>query len=150
MPRTREHSEPTRQIYASIREDIYLAAKTRAAELRVPMRRFIEDALSMAISPDMTASGAPSVGASSSPPSVWDDQYIEAQARQPLGAPLDLSEEEARQVALGAFGGGLSAANPPQEAPAPGDLGDPLDVSDEDAAKIARESLMFGAFGRSE
>ena len=165
MPKKREHSQPTRQIYASIREDIYLAAKTRAAELRVPMRRFIEDALSIAVnSSDLASYGIQSDDASHSesiPPSVWDDQYIDAQARQPLGAPLDLSEDEARRVALGAFGFSSQPARTslpnvsPDQSPLEqslidtgGRVGDPVEISDEDAEKIARGSLEFDAFRR--
>ena len=35
----------TRQVYASIREELYIAAKSKALELRMPMREFIEHAL---------------------------------------------------------------------------------------------------------
>ena len=154
MPRKKEHSQPTRQIYASIREDVYLAAKARATELRLPMRRFIEEALANAISvdssalPELTGSQFPP---DKRPPSIWDDQYLEAQARQPLGAPLNLSEDEARRVALGAF----EHAAEPEEQPAPsaqdriqnhamGYVGDPVELSDEDAAQIARNVLLLG------
>ncbi len=154
MPRTREHSQPTRQIYASIREDIYLAAKARATELRLPMRRFIEEALANAIRADSSAPTeltASEFSPEQRPPSVWDDQYLEAQARQPLGAPLNLSEHEARRVALGAF----EYAAEPEDQPVPsvldriqshatGNVGDPVELSDEDAAKIARDVLLFG------
>ena len=107
MPRTREHSEPTRQLYASIREDIYLAAKSRAAQLRLPLRRFIEDALVDAIDGNnstLNESLDENEAISTNPMTVWDDQYIGAQASQPLGSPLDLSEGEARRVALEGFG----------------------------------------------
>ena len=132
-----------------------MAAKTRAAELRVPMRRFIEDALESAVNPDSAALTA-SAGASSAPPSIWDDQYIGAQARQPLGSPLDLSEEEARRVALGAFGASIepgehiSPGRQRLEQRAHGDVGDPVELSDEDAAMFLRDALSFGTFGSSE
>lgn len=160
MPRTREHSLPTRQLYASIREDIYLAAKSRAAELRLPMRRFIEDALVNAIS--LGEDGVPkydetSLKTTPRPPSVWDDQYLQAQARQPLGAPLNLSEDEARRVALGAFDAASGPTEPaatalPQhlDGQAQGQVGDPVELSDEDAEQIAREALTFGISGISE
>ena len=160
MPRTREHSLPTRQLYASIREDIYLAAKSRAAELRLPMRRFIEDALLSAISTDegdLSEYDETSLKTTPRPPSVWDDQYLQAQARQPLGTPLNLSEDEARRVALGAFGAASEPTEPaaidrPQrlDGRASGQVGDPVELSDEDAEQIAREALTFGISGVSE
>ena len=48
MPRQKS-SVPTRQLYAQIREDLYLGAKARAAEMRVPLRTFLENALEMAL-----------------------------------------------------------------------------------------------------
>ena len=154
MPRTREHSEPTRQLYASIREDIYLAAKSRAAQLRLPLRRFIEDALVSAIDGDgsiakeiLNEQEASSIG----PNTVWEDQYIGAQASQPLGSPLDLSEDEARRVALEGF---IVLGESASESYSSGDqgvgirvhgqLGDPVDLSDDDAAEFARQTLAFG------
>ena len=153
MPKVREHSQPTRQIYASIREDIYLAAKTRAAELRLPMRRFIEDALELAINPNSAPAPDAVDATPAAPTSIWDDQYIDAQARQPLGAPLALSEDEARRVALGAFGAGDYAIADDRERlehREQGDVGDPVEMSDEDAEKIAREAFSFGAIGGRE
>ncbi|MXY46895.1 MAG: hypothetical protein F4Y44_07910 [Chloroflexi bacterium] len=152
MPRIREHSEPTRKLYADIREDIYLAAKSRAAELRVPMRRFVEDALTNAISGNSTPlSESLDVAATPIAPSIWDDQYLRAQANQPLGAPIGLSDDEARRVALGAFDfsdnidapNHGSCSNRP-EFQAQGRVGDPVDFSEEDAAHWARKALMFG------
>ncbi|MCY3638204.1 MAG: hypothetical protein OXG80_03800 [Chloroflexi bacterium] len=153
MPRIREHSEPTRKLYADIREDIYLAAKSRAAELRVPMRRFVEDALTNAISGDSTQlSRSSDATAAPIEPSVWDDQYLRAQANQPLGAPIGLSDDEARRVALGAFDFSNSIDAPMHDSDsrqpefqALGRVGDPVDFSDEDAAHLARTALMFGA-----
>lgn len=160
MPRTREHSQPTRQIYASIREDVYLAAKARATELRLPMRRFIEEALANAISAEsstLTELTGSQISPDKRPPSVWDDQYLEAQARQPLGAPLNLSEHEARRVALGAFEYAAEYADQPVpsvpdriQSQAVGYVGDPVELSDEDAAQIARDVLLFGSRGGRE
>ena len=160
MARTREHSLPTRQIYASIREDVYLAAKSRAAELRLPMRRFIEIALANAIEADGAApvdARHPEDASLPQAPSIWDDQYLEAQARQPLGAPLVLSEEEARRVALGAFAAltdfhetSSDTEKSHLESRARGQVGDPVQLSDEDAAEIAREALLFGMPGGEE
>ena len=161
MPRTKEHSLPTRQLYASIREDIYLAAKAKATELRLPLRRFIEDALEAAIQGGaigQTPSEAPTLlDATPSPPSVWDDQYIGAQARQPLGAPLELSEDEARRVALSAFDAAVTPAPPPsvweQERlyrQTQRDVGSPVDLPDEDAAQVLRAALGRGGFDEDE
>ena len=154
MPRTREHSEPTRQLYASIREEIYLAAKSRAAQLRLPLRRFIEDALVNAIEGGASISKEfPNEQEASSikPKTVWDDQYIGAQASQPLGSPLDLSENEARRVALEGFiilnesaGGSYGSDERHVGIKVQGRLGDPVDLSDEDAAEFARQALTFG------
>ena len=154
MPRTREHSEPTRQLYASIKEEIYLAAKSRAAELRLPLRRFIEDALVDAIEGGTSISKEfPNEQEASSikPKTVWDDQYIGAQASQPLGSPLDLSENEARRVALEGFvilnesaADSYSSGEQQMGIKVQGRLGDPVDLSDEDAAEFARQALAFG------
>lgn len=152
MPRTREHSEPTRKLYADIREDIYLAAKSRAAELSMPMRRFVEDALTNAISGNPTPLPESSDVAAAIPiePSVWDDQYLSAQANQPLGAPIGLSEDEARRVALGAFNFSDNTGAPTDESDANqsqfqarGKLGDPVDLSDEDARCAALNAFNF-------
>ena len=160
MPRTREHSQPTRQIYASIREDVYLAAKARATELRLPMRRFIEEALANAISADnstQTELAGSEISPEQRPPSIWDDHYLEAQARQPLGAPLNLSEPEARRVALGAFENAAEFEELPipsvpgrLQSHATGYVGDPVELSDEEAARIARDVLTFGPPGDGE
>ena len=154
MARTREHSLPTRQIYASIREDVYLAAKARAAELRLPMRRFIEIALANAIEADGAAPMEDwhSEGSSRRQlQSIWDDQYLNAQSRQPLGAPIVLSEEEARRVAMGAFATSVELTETSYdtvqshlESRTRGQVGDPVHLSHEDAAEIAREALLFG------
>ena len=162
MPRTREHSLPTRQIYASIREDIYLAAKKRTAELQIPMRRFIEDALAMAIAAADTDDGARLIDdaaaseAQRQPPSLWDEQRIGAQVRRPLGAPVDLPDDDARRLALGAFP--ASSAEPPGsvqerldcQIQVSGDVGDPVDISDEDAVRAAIGAFDFGTYAAPE
>ena len=91
MPRERVN-EPTRQLYAQIREDIYLAAKGKAAELRIPLREFIENALSTALNP------APEVRAQPTTRSVWDDEYLTMQERQPFGSPIELTADEADAI----------------------------------------------------
>ncbi len=154
MPRTREHSDPTRQIYASIREDIYLAAKARAAELRLPMRRFLEEALVSAISDKATlgSEGHESIPETVVKPSIWDDQYIGTQASQPIGAPLDLSDDEARRLAREAFerqdktfgSEGPDGADH-AEFRVEGTVGDPVEISDDEAAELVRKALMLNA-----
>ena len=96
MPR-KKAQESTRQIYASVREDLYLAAKARATELRVPLREFIEMALEQSLAGQVRpASTTPA-------PSIWDDEYLTMQAGQPLGSPVEITREEAERVVRGAF-----------------------------------------------
>lgn len=138
-----------------------MAAKAKATELRLPLRRFIEDALEAAIQGGAiarTPSDAPTpIDATPAQPSVWDDQYIGAQARQPLGAPLELSEDEARRVALSAF----DAVEPPAQPVSvweqerlyrqtQRDVGAPVDLPDEDAAQLLRAALERGGFDEDE
>lgn len=138
-----------------------MAAKAKATELRLPLRRFIEDALEAAIRGGVvgqTPSDTPQLlDATPAQPSVWDDQYIVAQARQPLGAPLELSEDEARRVALSAF----DAAVPPAQSVSvweqerlyrqtQRDVGAPVDLPDEDAAQVLRAALGRGGFDEDE
>ena len=102
--------ENTRQIFASVREDLYLAAKARAAELRIPLREFVELAL------DLTLSGqVVSEAEERKEPSVWDDEYLGMQAEQPVGSPVELTKEEAKRVAMAAFGASPSDGAPSVE-----------------------------------
>ena len=104
--------ENTRQIFASVREDLYLAAKARAAELRIPLREFVELAL------DLTLSGqVVSEAEERKEPSVWDDEYLGMQAEQPVGSPVELTKEEAKRVAMAAFGASPSDGAPSLEGP---------------------------------
>ena len=103
MPRRAVEGE-TRQIYASVREDIYLAAKARAAELRVPLRELIEMALARLLTDDeaeAVEAPPPNRSAGQPRPSIWNDEYIGMQARQPIGSPVELTREEAARIALG-------------------------------------------------
>lgn len=106
-----EDSKPaqrTRQIYASVSENIYLAAKARAAELRIPLRQFLEQALELALSgAQQTTSAGPTGSETPEIESVWEDEYLGMQARQPVGNPVVLSQDEAERV-LREFGGGPS------------------------------------------
>ena len=97
MPRQRT-SEPTRQLYAQIREDVYLAAKARAAETRVPLRIFLENALSDALGRDDAVEDSPPPPL----PSVWDDEYLSIQRRQPVGSPVEMTQTEASAIVLDA------------------------------------------------
>ena len=87
--------ETTRRLFAEIREDIFLAAKSRAAELQVPMRKFLEDALTDALD-DTRAPRSDQ----QSPRSVWDDEYLSMQQRQPIGSPVELTQQEAAAIVL--------------------------------------------------
>ncbi len=41
---------PSRQLFAKINEDVYLAAKSKAAQQRISMRAFLENALTLYLS----------------------------------------------------------------------------------------------------
>ena len=104
---TTPDEQPTRQIYASVREDIYLAAKARATELRIPLRRFLEDALELALTGHAGESGTLARERHEpTKPSIWEDEYVRMQSKQAVGSPVDLSEEEAKQLIRESFGGG--------------------------------------------
>ncbi len=97
MPRQKS-SVPTRQLYAQIREDLYLSAKARAAEMRVPLRTFLENALEMALNGDQ------SQARQAKAESVWNDEYLSMQQRQPVGSPVQLTAEEAAAILNEAVG----------------------------------------------
>ena len=99
-------SDRTRQIYASVREDLYLAAKARAAELRVPLREFIERALELAL-------GEREDKQVRADRSAWEDDYLRMQTQQPLGSPVELTKEEAKKVAKASFGLEPATGPPP-------------------------------------
>ena len=103
MPRQRIEGT-TRQIYASVREDVYLAAKARATQLRMPLRQFIEMALELVVA----AQEEPTEAQPQS--SIWDDEYLGMQAGQPLGSPVEMTSEEAVQVVKGTFGAGSESS----------------------------------------
>ena len=89
MPREKV-TQPTRQLYAQIREDIYLASKAKAAEMRMPLREFIEAALEAALRGESER-----VEESRS---IWDDEYLGMQLKQPFGSPVELTTEEAKAI----------------------------------------------------
>jgi len=98
MPR-RKNEGPTRQIFANIREDIYIKAKSKATEQRLSMRDILEKSLSLYLDiPDnMNAETRNSAD------SVWDNSTISIQVNEPLGSPIDISEEDAKRIAREAF-----------------------------------------------
>ena len=97
MPRQKSNV-PTRQLYAQIREDLYLSAKARAAEMRVPLRTFLENALELALNGDQPQERQ------TRPSSIWDDEYLSMQQRQPVGSPVKLSSAEAEAILREAVG----------------------------------------------
>ncbi|MFP6651956.1 MAG: hypothetical protein VCA17_07030 [Dehalococcoidia bacterium] len=99
MPRQKQEG-PTRQLYAAIREDLYLAAKAKSTELRIPLREFLERAIELALDGDARPVGVQQTSART----IWNDEYILMQADQPIGSPVELTDEEARAIAKDAFG----------------------------------------------
>ena len=97
----KKSDEPTRQIFANIREDIYILVKSKSAEDRLSMREILEKSLLMYLGSDMGVIESDSASTSSS--TVWDDEYLGMQAGQPVGTPIELSEDEAKRIALEAF-----------------------------------------------
>ena len=97
----KKSDEPTRQIFANIREDLYLLVKSKSAEDRLSMREILEKSLLMYLGSDMGVIESDSSSTSSS--TVWDDEYLGMQAGQPVGTPIELSEDEAKRIALEAF-----------------------------------------------
>ena len=72
----------TRQVYASIREELYIAAKSRALELRMPMREFIEHALEKTLNLEIDATSHSTLAEdeeSNRKRSLWDDPYLKMQ-----------------------------------------------------------------------
>ena len=99
MPRQKQVG-PTRQLYAAIREDLYLAAKAKSTELRIPLREFLEQAIALALDGSARSVGVQQTSART----IWNDEYIFMQADQPIGSPVELTDEEARAIAKDAFG----------------------------------------------
>jgi|TARA_B100000586_G_scaffold250714_1_gene209422 hypothetical protein len=98
----REKTEgPTRQLFATIREDIYLLAKAKSAENRLSMRSLLEQALLLYL--DSKDEIQREEVESEKPRSVWEDEYLGMQADRPMGTPVELSDEEARKIAREAF-----------------------------------------------
>ena len=94
MPKEK-NPQPTRQLFAKIREDVYLDAKAKSAELRVPLREFLENALISALRDEPESPQPPPAAP---PRSIWDDEYLSMQSRQPFGSPVELTGEEAAAI----------------------------------------------------
>ncbi len=97
-----DESKNTRQVFATIDEELYLAAKARAAEMRVPLRELMEIALAqmLGISEEIQNQEASEKKSNS----VWDDEYMKMQSMQPIGSPIELGKEEAAKVVKATFG----------------------------------------------
>ena len=102
MPRKPREGK-TRQVFAAIDEDLYLAAKAQATEMRVPLRELIELALSQLLDGGEQERSQESEERVKEP-SIWDDEYLQIQSHQPVGSPVELAREEAARVAKAAFG----------------------------------------------
>lgn len=95
----RKNEGPTRQIFANIREDIYIKAKSKAAEQRLSMRDILENSLSLYLN----ISNESNANLGDSENSIWNESSISTQVDAPIGSPLDISEEDARRIAREAF-----------------------------------------------
>ena len=93
---------PTRQLFATIREDIYLEVKAESAEKRISMRTLLEQALTMYLSGEVSNELANKVETETKS-SIWEDEYLGMQADRPVGTPVEISENEARRIAREAF-----------------------------------------------
>ena len=65
--------------------------------MRVPLREFIEDALESALNGETSPSEVAR--------SIWDDEYLGMQLRQPLGSPVELTSDEAKAIVREAIQG---------------------------------------------
>ena len=102
----------TRQIFASVREELYLAAKARATEQRMSLREFMEMALKLALSgAEGPPEGPEQPTEDQAAPSIWEDEYLRMQVQQPLGSPVELTREEAEKVVRATFGPGPSQSS---------------------------------------
>jgi len=91
---------PIRQLFATVREDIYLLAKAKAAEERISMRVLLEESLEMYLGVSGSHSTSEEVAEDSS---IWNDEYLKIQSERPVGTPVELSAKEAKKIAREAF-----------------------------------------------
>tara|TARA_B100001013_G_scaffold158022_1_gene94223 strand:- start:579 stop:1016 length:438 start_codon:yes stop_codon:yes gene_type:complete len=101
MPR-KKNEGPTRQLFAKISEEIYLHAKAKSAESRMSMREILEESLELYLGKNPSGASAP-MNPQTAQESIWQDEYLNRQADRPVGSPIELSEEEAKEIARKAF-----------------------------------------------
>ena len=99
----KKNEGPTRQLFAKISEDLYLQAKAKSAESRMSMREILEESLELYLGYESTNTSQPSDEPTSTETAIWQDEYLNRQADRPVGAPIELSEEEAKEIARKAF-----------------------------------------------
>ncbi|MBI4299304.1 MAG: hypothetical protein HY666_06060 [Chloroflexi bacterium] len=87
----------TRQLYASIKEELYLAAKAKAAEMRISLKEFLERALEQSLRDSLGQ--RPAISGS-----VWKKPNLQTLLGDPLGSPISLTPEETRAIVKEAFG----------------------------------------------
>ena len=99
----KKNDGPTRQLFAKISEEIYLRAKAKSAESRMSIREILEEALTSYLDLEPSGSSRPSDEPVPTKKSIWQDEYLNRQADRPVGAPIELSEAEAKEIARKAF-----------------------------------------------
>ncbi len=99
----KKNDGPTRQLFAKIDEGLYLQAKAKSAESRMSMREILEESLELYLGYESTHRSRLLDNPSPAEPSIWQDEYLNRQADRPVGAPIELSEEEAKEIARKAF-----------------------------------------------
>ena len=102
MPR-KKNEGPTRQLFAKINEEIYLLAKAKSAESRMSMREILEESLGLYLGTTPPARSGSTSTQTTVQESIWQDEYLNRQADSPVGSPIELSEEEAKEIARKAF-----------------------------------------------
>jgi hypothetical protein len=102
MPR-KKNEGPTRQLFAKINEEIYLLAKAKSAESRMSMREILEESLGLYLGTNPPARSGSTSTQTTVQESIWQDEYLNRQADRPVGSPIELSEEEAKEIARKAF-----------------------------------------------
>ena len=102
MPR-KKNEGPTRQLFAKISEEIYLLAKAKSAQSRMSMREILEESLELYLGKNPSARSGSMGTQTTAQESIWQDEYLNRQADRPVGSPIELSEEEAKEIAREAF-----------------------------------------------
>jgi len=99
----KKNDGPTRQLFAKIDETLYLKAKAKSAESRMSMREILEESLELYLAYESSNRTEQSDTTTQAETSIWQDEYLNRQADRPVGAPIELSEEEAKEIARKAF-----------------------------------------------